>query len=626
MYVKNCRMLYVSLFLNFVNCDKYSKIFAIDKVDDNSSENCIVKIIKNNIRCGNFITVVSEKNVDSLLEAISNDDCYSLTTRTFHSREWLIRNEYVIVLAKDIFDFESGINNFTNGLMWNTNAKYIIEIPNIRRGKEIAKILLKHNIYRAVFINDSQESEKRIYTYHPFKFGNCVGDQDTVLSLGFCEDNVSVLNITFPDTYFPNTFPDKFNKCIIRVARYDDIPNVLLESSNYTFRGERLPGLEEYIIETIGANKGYVVDYIKVGNKGKEHGVVLANGTVTGVLKYLAADKADIAIGGFILISNRAKAFDYIWGYQYEGFKIFTAVKPVNDWKLVYKEFGWLTWILIGAFYCLFITVLNIYNITATFMTDRVLLMLRLWGYLYENTSDSLCKKKKIRGIVGYWIWFTFFISNFYNTAFYSLTTIHNSNIHHGVSEKFDESVYKPCISDNIRTLFKYTFGITWPKNTLTICNKKTSVLETVASRNNLFTIELTHEYTMKEQKYINEKGTRMLDTWEFSKVNTVKVMFTTKGFPLKNTIEAATKYMLETGLIEAHQQLIYLKTLKAIHTKQKEYENLDMSSIRIVFALLFCGLLIALIVFILEVVFNKSDLILNAIALVVRRERNKKY
>lgn len=616
--MKNYLVLYVNLFLNFVHCVKYSNFFSIDEDEDKISENCIIKIIKNNIRCGNFITVVTEKNVNSLLETISNDECYSVITRNFYSQEWLVRNEYVVVLAKDIFEFESGINDFTNDLIWNTNAKYIIEIPNIQKIQDIAKILLKHSIYSAVFVDNSQKSDRRIYTYYPFKYGNCAGDHDTVLTLGLCKDNVSVLNM------FPNTFPGEFNKCIIRVARHEYIPHVILESSNYTLRGNRLPGIEEYILESIGANKGYIIDYIQTGPD-TEHGVVLANGTVTGVLKYLAADEADIAIGGYMLITNRARVFDYIWGYYFEGINIFTAAKPVNNWKLFYKEFGWLTWLLIGAFYCIFIAVLNIYNITATFLTDRIWLILRLWGYFYGNTSDSLYKKKKIRGILVYWIWFTFFVSNFYYTAFYSLTTAHKSHIQQVVSEKFDGSKYKPCISNEVRTLFKYTFDLTWPKNTLTLCNKRKNALQTVASRNDLFCIELTHKYTMNEQNYINERGNRMLDTWEFSKATIVKVMFTARGFPLKDTIQYATQNMLETGLIQAHQQVINLRTIKAVHTKQNAYKNLDMHSIKADFVLLFCGLLIALIAFILEVVCQKRDLILKAIALINRREQNKK-
>ncbi|XP_026329147.1 uncharacterized protein LOC113237096 [Hyposmocoma kahamanoa] len=301
---------------------------------------------------------------------------------------------------------------------------------------------------------------------------------------------------------FPNTFPGEFNKCIIRVARHEDIPHVILESSNYTLRGNRLPGIEEYILESIGANKGYIIDYIQTGPD-TEHGVVLANGTVTGVLKYLAAEEADIAIGG--------------------------------------------------------------------------------------------------------------------------LTTAHKSHIQQVVNEKFDGSKYKPCISNQVRTLFKYTYDLTWPKNALTLCNKRKNALQTVASRNDLFTIEWTHVYTMNEQNYINERGNRMLDTWEFSKATIVKVMFTARGFPLKDTIQYATQNMLETGLIEAHQQVIHLRTVKAVHTKQKANKNLDMYSIRADFVLLFCGLLIALIAFILEVLCQKRDLILKAIALIDRREQNEK-
>lgn len=595
MYFKFLFVLYVCLFMNFVYSEKYSKFFSIEDDDVKMSEKCIIEIIRNNIQCGSLITVVTEENVGTLLQAINNDECYNVVTETSYAREQFIWKEHVVILMKDIFAFGSQIIDLTDDLLWDTNAKYIIEIPYSRSGKEIAKVLLKHNVFSAVFVDYSRKIDKEIYTYYPFKYGNCVGNYDTVESLGLCTDNVSVLNI------FQNKIPDQFDKCTIKVARVEDIPFVILDSSNYTFRGKRLVGVEQFILESIGKTKGYSIDYIQVG-KEVGGGVILPNGTITGILKNLHTKDADIAIGGYVLNWNRAKRFDYIWGYNYGSVSIFTPSKPVSKWKLVYKEFSWLTWIIIGAFYCLFVVVFNIYNVIATFLKDRVLLILKLWGYFYGNISSNLSKQKKIRGILMCWIWFTFFITNFYTTAFYSLTTEHHTNTRN--VQQFRKSIYKPCISRPIRIFLKYTFNKTWSKNVSPRCNERKNALEIVASQDDLFSVEMQYTYKMMENKYIDAEGNPMLDYEEFTNEMTVTAMHTTRGFPLKETIETETRNLAEAGIVQAYLRAIYLSTLRAVRAK-KTFKNLDLDAITVALGVLLSGLLIALITFILEVMFQ---------------------
>ncbi|KAJ0180370.1 hypothetical protein K1T71_003774 [Dendrolimus kikuchii] len=494
------------------------------------------------------------------------------------------------------------MTKLSQDIMWNPRAKFIVylsDYDNTDMG-DIFDIFLLHKMYRIVLIKD-EINGTMLYSYLPFADDNC--GIDFVVS----EDLIHVGECTEVDTVecFPETHTEKLSNCRFRVVASEDVPNFIFETKNYVKGGKFIQGLEQYVLETFEEKEHVFIDYIVVPDKTR-FGVVLPNGTATGLLSCLQHNQADIAAGGFILMKNRIDMFDFICCYNFAAFNVFTPAFEKNAWEDVYKEFSTITWILIFISYCSITIIIKQFSRNKY---DRTYLMLRLWGYLVGNINSKFSRPKGIKFIMIVWIVFTFFICSFYNTALYSLITRYDHVLRHISDEQLSNLPYKPCISEATRTYFLFAFNQTLPDSqSYEECMYSESSLGFIASRKDLYGIEMEYTYTLHEYKYIDDNGNIKLDTWRFS-INNVISLYVTRGFAFLVEIQHYARQMFETGLLMNQLEKIHRSIGPIIPRYTKQFKKVSILDLRVHFAILLLGSLMATILLIFEIWRGKKKL-----------------
>ncbi|XP_050345281.1 uncharacterized protein LOC126770138 [Nymphalis io] len=558
---------------------------------------CTALITYKYIPCNTLITLIStEIYMVPLYKLLSHKNCYKFIIRSFQRQDWLIWSDLYVTSLKDYLQFYLNFNNLPKNTAWNPKAQFIILIYDLKMTeyKEVFKLLLKLNIFNIILLTKSEIGNLKINTYNPFDKNACGISFDEVLNITNCDD---VNNIK---TNYDH-LEVEYRNCTITIAGSEDIPNFIYATNKeYSYLQKNNQGLEQYLLANFAKRENITLEYILVG-PGLGYGVVLPNWTSTGSLRYLQNNTVSIVAGGYLLMLNRFELFDCIWGYSYSSFFLFTPAKGEVYWKKVYQQFSGSIWVLIVVCY-FFITMLTLFT-GRYFMglNDARRLALVLWGYTFGNTNEKLLRLIKLRKIVIVWVWFTFFITSFYNTAFYTLLTTKSIEKVAYAQRDLNSLPFKPCISENTRNFFQFKYNRTLPGKVINQCKNIDRALNTVANRNDFYAIELDYRYKIREFKYIDGKGHHKLDRSQYTN-NIMSAMYTTRGFPLLQKLQRYARYHMEAGLLKNQAGLIIHRYNMFNKQYSHSFKNLCLSDLRIPFIILFFGYIISIICFIIEI------------------------
>lgn len=585
--------------LKLVGCEENIPILRNFYRNQNySTVACINNILTKYFPCGTLTTFVNPNaNVDELVKSTNEAEvCHRIIVRTFEDRDWFIWTNVYVITVEDLVGLWSGLLDLTRDVFWNPRAKFIVQVNNLvgeDKGVQLfLKILMICRIYNVVLLRIVKD-DAVIYTYHPFDNHGCGKHFDKVITLGTCESAHNISN------YFPNTIPNVMKNCTFKVVATDDVPNFISKASNYTVYGKFVSGLEQYVLDTIAEREGFFLDYDIFGVD-VTYGVVLPNRTATGLLNFVDNGKADIAAGGYILMKNRVELFDYLWGFNYAAYYLYTPAVTNHIWQRVYREFGLKTWLLIAA--AIFFAIL-VGMILKTLIHDETFSILYLWGYFFGNAGRGLSKHKKFRQIIIWWAVFTFCISYFYNTALFSLITVHVHEKPQTLSVgNLKDLPYGPCISDNSRMLYQYAYNQDLPEGkAIHRCTSTDSSLKYVAETKKYYAIEMEYSYKLKEYQYLNDLGKPELDSYVFSSTNVI-VMYLERGFPFVDKFQDYVHRMYEAGLIMNHLQTINLRRYSVLQRHPKPFTVTTLLDLRMHFGILFVGYILSFVCFLLEI------------------------
>lgn len=586
------------LIIKSIYCENSVSDKFLKNIYSKSTE-CIKTIVRNNFPCGYLITLVDSKKDGELMQSLNSDnDCYSFIIRSFEDNDWFIPAPMYVVRAKNVTEFAEGFLTITNDLFWNPRGRIVVELETLEEEKRdtVFHILMQHRAYDAILIRKSN-TDFVIDTYYPFKDNNC-GKKLEMATIGDCK-NVAHFKWLLNEEI-------SLRNCTVKVAAAQDVPIFIFESSDYTENGKSLRGSEQLLLETIAEKEGFQLSYMLL-DQTQRFGVVLPNHTATGLLAILQSSDVDIAAGGFILIRNRILLFDYVWGYNYAAFKLFTPAIGEEIWKDVYREFTGETWLLIVIAYCL-VAVISTMRLRLLLRKSQhqMCLALKLWGYLYINTSSKLCNDKRFRMIMVFWLWFTFFICNFYNTELYSLLTRRNQIQRHISVDRLHELPYEPCISVTTRTYYLFAFRQKLPEDEgIPECEFTDTALDYVATEKKAYAIELDYIYELNKYKYMDEDGVPILDTWTFS-INNAIAIYLARGFPLIEKFQHHAWKMYETGLLKNNLDKINRLKNHPEPTLDIDFEKIGLSDLRIHFSILMLGYLLSMLCVVLEMLWYR--------------------
>lgn len=596
--------LYYLTIYSCTHCTATNILLLKSNSNMNQPEKCIMKIVTKYFPCNTLLNVLYyESDICYLMRSINSKLCYNVILGSTRNTKFFLWSSQYTIVSQDLPGLQKIMAHITQDENWNPRANFIVYVEKITNSeiKHALKIFLNLNAYNVVILVTGEVTS--IYTYFPFRDGLCGKTIGDVSLLGNCE------NFADARDCFPNKFINGLRNCTVAVVLLEAVPNIIFKSSNYTVYGEYKPGTEQYFLNEIAAKEGVTLRYIE--SKEKFGGIVLPNGTTTGLLHFLETGKADIATGNTRLAKNRADVFDYLWSANYLTYCLFTSAKRVPDWKKFYKEFDSLTWILILICYAL-ITVVCVFTLNPTLRkpNDYICVFFQLYGFFFlGNSSTTLLAKKRLRIVLVCWIWLTFFLSNFYVTNLYSLASTHtkptvdafenNPNI-------LNELPFKPCISGSMRTFFRVNDNFTFPENAFSDCFIPGKQLDIVASNSDLYTIDTKVNYIVNEYKYIDDEGKPKLDVWEFSN-DYMMVSYLTRGFPLTDKFRTHAQHIFESGLIKRYLETLKIRGRSLLQYNSKKFKSFQLKDLRVHFFILGAGSSVAIIAFIFEIIIKTT-------------------
>nr|AMM70643.1 ionotropic receptor 60a2d [Heliconius melpomene rosina] len=577
-----------------------SNIFINNSLYDtyqNSAIDCIVSASYKHIPCGTMFTLVySSYFIDDVNKLLSNKNCYTFLSRSFEIRKWRTWTDVYMFFTKNYHEMYTSFTTLSKDVVWNPRAYFFIIINDLHEGDflEVFNILMNLNIFNVLLITKSEKGIFSAYIYHALEEGNCGRSLNKIEKINDCRNSYSVkINYTHLD--------HKFRNCVISVAATEDMPNVIFESKEVNKRPRKAEkGIEQYILDNIAEQENLTLQYIYTDSK-HDYGFILSNSTITGLLGYLHNNTASIVIGGLMLMRNRISLFEYIWGYDTASLCLYAPALSEENWKKVYQEFGVGTWLLICFSYLFATVVITMSRRLLMGHEDKRRVILKIWGYLYGQTDNELIKLKKMKKIVIFWIWFTFFMTSFYNSALYSLLS-RNVEVNSKIDTKSLSTLpWEPCISNAMRTFYKFTFNETLPRNTKANCKLTDDALDTVANNNKYYAMEMDYSYHMREPYYLDENGNPKLKGWQFTS-DLMLAMYTTRGFPLQHKFQRYATFHLESGLLQRQRAAIYHQYVTPNNHHKKTFKIFHLSDFRIHYAILIIGYTISFVCFIIEI------------------------
>lgn len=539
-----------------------------------SAIECINLITKKHLPCGNLITLVSTSTfMNRLFELLSDDGCYCFITRSNQQQKWPIWSNSYVISLQNFTHFISSFKDISRDFSWNPKAHFIILVRHLEQPKfdQVFALLMKMQVYNVLLITESEESKLKLITYNPFDNYACGQSFDDLIYIENCKD-VEIFKPNYK--YLEN----KFRNCTITIAAIDNKPSVIINGS---FIGNKnIVGVEQKMLSNMAEKENITLNYL-----------------YTEVLYYNSTNNfIGLIVGGLPLMPQIMKIFDSIWGYNYDNFYI-SSKRNKNNWKKV--RFSYITWILIVVSYCLIH--MGIKLVHRYYIGRDTYLALTLWGYMFNNTSSRLVRIKKLRVFVTIWIWLTFFITNFYNSASYKFSTSKHKTISGSDKDLTYVLSLKPCISNKIRVMYKFLYNETLPGPWDTICKDTNAALDKVANSEKFYTIVMKDGYKMRKSKYFDKEGNEKIDVIR-SPNDVMLAMYTRRGFPLHEKFQKYARYHAEAGLIQHYKAMIF-HAYNIFHKHiGKQFHILNWRDLRCHFSMLFIGYIISSICFIVEI------------------------
>lgn len=565
---------------------------------------CILTVVRLHFRCNLTFTLVNiNEQYSDIIKQISENSCYKYVIRNNISLEDSISNEAFIIRSSGLRNLAIEMEHLSYGIFWKPTSKFIIIIDNTEEVidiYEIFKVILNFKILNVIVLYEDPNKELDVYTYFPYEDGACGRSFAGAVKLGNCSNDIN---------YYPDKLKNGLNNCTINIAINENVPHVIFPDSKNVKKGSI--GLEQYVLETIASIENFKVHYVLSEEK-ENYGVVLNNHTSTGLLHYIQSGQTDIALGGMMLIKNRANYFDFIWGHSYDGYTIFIPRIKEAKWKMVFKEFSLSTWLLILCTFIIFVimTLTALLVVTKQYVKhyDHASIALTLWGYFFINPSTLFANNRNTRLILVNWIWFTFFINSFYSTSLYSLTTSRRFELPLENLDNIVHAGYKPCVSIGARTYLLYAYNLTFPdENIGPECNLQESSMLTVSKSNKLlFSIESYYTFFQRLYLFIDNEGEETLNPVDYIWRDII-VPYVYRGFPFISVFQKYARHIFESGILRRYLDFIHLKNgLKPV-LKTKKFRQLYLKDLKIAFIVLFSGYVLALAILLYEKFSNKS-------------------
>ncbi|GBP77499.1 hypothetical protein EVAR_62575_1 [Eumeta japonica] len=455
----------------------------------------------------------------------------------------------------------------------------------------------KKHVIRGVVI-DTFQDKMDLYTYGPCDAGNCCRNFEKIIELGACRSRNGI-------DVFSNKFKVDMKNCTLNVATHHWPPLSVISKGKDE---NKTLGIEQILIEMGTAHLNLNLNYSVVYDS-EVFGFVLPNRSMTGVLKSIEENDAELAFGSFILSANRTSGLDYVWSYLVHRDYLAIFVPPttlVEKWKSIYLGFHVHIWVMVVFVFVIFSVLSS--SVSNRNEKDRVSccrdpsIILYLWGFMVQNVSWIMQRRLQSSPILSGIIWFSFLMNGFYQSSLTSLITKRDTKQVIDSIKQLEESNLKPCLSTVTRIHMELTniTIINDDKSQPKECEGTNQAFYTVESRSDYYTVS-----TLAKHRVILESFNETIP-----RIHTVKEryapliygFFVYRGFPLTHQLHLYMLRLGETGHID--------KVIRDVIPEYGETRNfggsttstISLSDLRIPFALLGFGMVVSMLVFLTEI------------------------
>ncbi|XP_008197377.2 uncharacterized protein Ir60a [Tribolium castaneum] len=427
-----------------------------------------------------------------------------------------------------------------------------------------------------------------LYTYHPYVNQNISSADTTVVPLGSC--------FKYPLKSLTRAMPPVWGNTTVRVS-YKRTPPYVVDPFS------ALKGMEIYTLETISKYYKFQIEYFPYnGSYYNEKD----RATYYAAFGALLAHNIDVTVGAYYL--KNTEIFDFDVSYQYLQDSLFWVVPKASElqkWQRVALAFSFNTWMAFLASFFLY-NVLYALHLRLSQMKVSTKIFFYLFGILIEQ-AVTMPVKYTVKALVLTWIFYCLIIS----TAFKSQIINLLSGVSYGddittVREITDSDLIISLpvgyanMYDHDDPLERYIYDHNVQ------CVEIYDCLQRTATKRDTASIAIGRYIDYYSPYFLNEHGHRTIHVMK-ERVCLMPIhMIVSKGFPLFAQINSLIMLMEANGLIDYNYN--YMDNLfKSQYFSQlrltDKVEHNDLETMALPFLLLCFGLVLALVVFLGEVV-----------------------
>ncbi|XP_026732498.1 uncharacterized protein LOC113497236 [Trichoplusia ni] len=551
---------------------------------------CVTSIIHKYFTEGSVITHVGN-NVDDreLLQAINNANIITMVSRQAPIK-LIIPHEAYLISAYNASHFAKNFKKLTRESAWNPLARFLILVEELKETElnVIFDTLLRWQVINVVVVKSTEDP--LLYTYNPYDNYNCGKRYDTVINYGKCSHAHSL------DLY-PEKAVTGLRNCTLDVviSHWPPFTIVYSRDSN-NISSELAKGLEPYLLRLMGETQGFKVNILDDYDS-ENISTVSSDMRATGTLKKLQDHEVDAVIGGMLLIPSRALAFSFIDGHLGYIDEIRFIVKRASfmpDWKYLYLEFNLTIWALLILCILLYsvLLILLLRPKDKTYVVFWVLESLILHG-------RNVRSRQSVKYVLILWVWFSYFMSTFYQSSLVSLTTNPLEDFQISTEEDIAKYKLKPCFSKVMGVYYIESIQSNDEFFGSAECSDLLDSVKSVMESDNLYTIMQYGAYSYHKEKFYDQYGRPRIMSLPKPYSKVIYATYVDKGFPILHTLRCQAFQLRENGIVaKILKDMYYLQRLKHIF-QAKEFRG----SLLIPWRVYGIGYGISVAIFILEII-----------------------
>ncbi|XP_063375043.1 uncharacterized protein LOC134662700 [Cydia amplana] len=516
-----------------------------------------------------------------------------------------ISPDVYLVHCDDKNHFENIFTNLKHVRYRNTNALFILVLPNIRKEElpTIFKILWSHHIIHILVTIKDVDEDASIYSYLPYAAGRCGRDYNHTIKMGQCQAHAARDVVEKLREYEkPN-----LENCTFNILAHHYPPLVFSDLNPLdTFA----VGIERYLVELLLEAEHMSPNFTFVPETA-EFGGITNNFTVTGIMKKLHENEVDLLFGGFSLNNKRALLFDFIsnhLAFEDVYIPVTRNAELVQSWKIIYMIFEYRVWLLLLVAILICSALLSSMDSISKGKCNCSSKLLALFGNATQNVALKRNENLSENLIIIHWLWFVFLVTCYYNTQLTSYSTYRTYEPQINEYMSLQNYNLTPCFSRDIMAFLKNSDTPIIHEQYLDMdsCNTADAALDEIVKSSSKYTVTIYYKYLWWASQH--PKGKSRVHVMQGNMYKTHYAIFFKRGFPLLQQFERRMSRIVECGFVHAIKGR-FPNDVRYASDVSGAFDVRFLTSYDLIlpFSILGAGHLIALVVFIIEVL-NKTN------------------